>query len=90
MHANLGRTHHAEFLMTSLELIIQILPWFMSGITIYMNILAGSLRKDAWMWGLANQLLWLAWIFMTGTWGLLPMNICLWIIYGRNHWKWNK
>lgn len=27
---------------------------------------------------------------MTGTWGLIPMNIALWIVYGRNHLKWQR
>jgi hypothetical protein len=28
------------------------------------------------------------WIVMTGTWGLLPMNVALWIVYARNLRKW--
>jgi hypothetical protein len=39
---------------------------------------------------LGNQALWLVFIVATGTWGLLPMNLALWIVYGRNHLKWNK
>jgi hypothetical protein len=38
--------------------------------------------------GLGNQLLWLIWIVVTGTWGLIPLNIALWVVYGRNHLKW--
>lgn len=43
-----------------------------------------------WLIGLANQLLWLVWIGVTGTWGLLPLNIALWIVYSRNHLKWRR
>lgn len=64
------------------------LPWLLSAITIWMNILAGSKHGSAWLVGLANQALWLLWIAGTGTWGLLPMNIALWVVYGRNHLRW--
>lgn len=66
------------------------LPWIMSIITLYSAFLAGSYKKHAWLVGLGNQLLWLVWILVTGTWGFLPMNLALWFVYGRNHWKWNQ
>ncbi|WP_158669924.1 hypothetical protein [Bradyrhizobium guangdongense] len=66
------------------------LPWLLSAITIWMTLLAGDLHRNAWLVGLGNQLLWLIWIIATGTWGLIPLNIALWIVYGRNHWKWAK
>ena len=43
-------------------LIIKYLPWLLSGITIWMNILAGNLHKSAWLIGLVGQVLWLIWI----------------------------
>lgn len=64
------------------------LPWILSGLTIYMSILAGNKTRWAWLIGIANQALWLVFIVGTGTWGLLPMNIALWVVYGRNHLKW--
>lgn len=64
------------------------LPWLLSAITIYMNVLGGNKTRWAWAVGLGNQALWLIWIVATGTWGLIPMNIALWIVYGRNHLKW--
>lgn len=67
-----------------------ILPYFLSAITIYTMILAGNKRKGAWAVGLLNQFLWLIWIIAMSAWGLLPMNIALWFVYGRNHLKWNK
>lgn len=66
------------------------LPYLLSAITIYMTVLAGNKTRWAWLIGLANQALWLVWIIATAAWGLLPMNIALWIVYTRNHMKWNK
>lgn len=70
------------------ETIITYLPYLLSAITIHSMLLAGNKRKGAWLVGLANQFLWLIWIFLTATWGLIPMNIALWIVYGRNYLKW--
>lgn len=64
------------------------LPWLMSAITIYMTVLAGNKSKYAWAVGLFNQALWLFWIVSTSSWGFLPMNAALWIVYWRNHFKW--
>ena len=65
-----------------------IIPYILSVITIYMFVLAGNKSKYAWLVGLGNQALWLTWIIISSTWGLLPMNIALWIVYFRNHMKW--
>jgi hypothetical protein len=67
-----------------------ILPYILSAITIYTMFLAGGKSKHTWLVGLANQLLWLIWIIAIQAWGLLPMNIALWIVYTRNHLKWNE
>ncbi|MER8540306.1 hypothetical protein NKH17_12705 [Mesorhizobium sp. M1334] len=66
------------------------LPWLLSAVTIYMTVLAGNKSRHAWLFGLGNQALWLAWIFSASAWGLFPMNAALWIVYARNHWKWNR
>lgn len=71
-------------------LIITYLPWLLSVITIYMTILAGNKHPKAWLFGIVNQALWLAWIIASETWGLIPMNVALWAVYARNHWKWSK
>ena len=70
------------------EIITHGFPWAMSLLTISMMLMAGSKHPDAWMVGLANQLLWLIWICTVGAWGLLPMNLALWAVYARNHLKW--
>lgn len=66
------------------------LPWLLSVITIYTMFLAGDRKWYTWLVGLANQVLWLVWIIAIGGWGLLPMNIALWVVYIRNHLKWRK
>ena len=66
------------------------LPWLLSAITIWMTLLTGNLHRSSWLIGLGNQLLWLVWIVVTETWGLVPLNIALWVVYYRNHVKWQR
>ena len=72
------------------EIIINYLPWMLSAITVWMNILAGNLHKNAWLLGLIGQVLWLIWILVSQNWGFIPLNITLWVIYFRNHNKWKN
>lgn len=64
-------------------------PWLMSAITIWMTVLAGNKHPTAWLIGLGNQGLWAIWIVASGNYGFAPMNAALWIVYARNHLKWN-
>jgi len=73
-----------------MEFINSYLPYVLSAITIYMNVLAGNKTKFAWAIGLVNQFLWFIWIVVSKSWGLLPMNLALWVVYSRNHIAWNK
>lgn len=66
------------------------LPWLLSAITIWMTVLAGNKHRSARAIGLVNQFLWLIWIMVTESYGLLPMNLALWVVYWRNHWKWRE
>lgn len=66
------------------------LPWLLSGITIWMTVLAGNKHPRAWLIGLLAQAGWLCWILVAKEWGFLPMNVALWIVYLRNHFKWRK
>lgn len=70
------------------DLIVTVLPWILSGVTIAMTWLAGNKHRRAWALALGGQLLWLIWILASGSWGLLPMNAALWIVYYRNHVRW--
>lgn len=70
------------------DVIVTYLPWLLSAITIWMNLMAGNKHPSAWLVGLVNQGLWLFWIGATSNWGFLPMNMALWLVYWRNHQKW--
>lgn len=72
------------------QAIITYLPYVLSLITITQIVYAGNKHKHAWLIGLGNQFLWLSWILVSGTWGLLPMNIAIWVVYTRNHLKWRR
>lgn len=71
-------------------LIVTGLPWLLSAITIWMTVLAGNLHRHAWLLGLAVQALWLVWIVAAQAWGLVPLNLVLWVVYLRNHLKWRQ
>lgn len=64
------------------------LPFLLSAITVWMTLMAGNLHRSAWLVGLCNQALWLVWIVAAGAWGLIPLNVVLWVVYVRNHFKW--
>jgi hypothetical protein len=70
------------------QLITTYLPWLLSCITIYMTILAGNNNRNAWAVGLVAQVGWVIWILASESWGFLPMNIAMWLVYMRNHRKW--
>ena len=72
------------------DVIQEYMPWLLSAITIWMTLLAGNKHPMAWAVGVVNQLLWLIWIIDVQALGLLPMNIALWVIYVRNHIKWDS
>lgn len=72
------------------EAIVEYLPWVLSGITIWMTLLAGNQHPNAWVWGLVGQALWLVFIIASQTWGLIPLNLALWVVYWRNHKMWSK
>ena len=66
------------------------MTWVLSAITISVMWLAGSKRWEAWLLSLFNQVLWFAWIAHERHWGLLPMNLAMFAIAGRNLWKWTR
>lgn len=72
------------------HLIIVYLPYCLSCVTIWLNVLAGNKKRSAWAVALGGQVLWSVWVLVSGTWGLLPLNIALWIVYARNWFKWGE
>lgn len=80
---------HLSTLSTS-DLIVLLLPWYLSGATLWMTFMAGNNNPRTWIVGLVNQALWLVWIILSKSWGLIPLNFGLWYAYYKNHCKWNK
>jgi len=72
------------------EIIITYLPWALSANTIYFTLLAGNKNKYAWLLALAGQFFWLVWIIASDSWGFLPMNLGMLVVYYRNHIKWSN
>ena len=50
----------------------------------------GDKKPAAWTVGVANQFLWATWIVASETWGMLPMNVVLAVIFARNLVKWRR
>lgn len=75
---------------TARQLAVLILPWVLSSLTITMTVMTGNKHSKSWLVGLASQLLWTTWILLSQTWGLIPLNLTLWVLYYRNHQKWSK
>jgi len=72
------------------QYIVEYLPWLLSVVTLYMTFLQGEKKAAGWLVGLANQVLWLAWIAASTSWGLLPLNIGLSVLFIRNWMKWRQ
>lgn len=66
------------------------LPWGLSALSLLMSVLTGNLWRYAWLFGIGIQCLWLLWIAASGAYGFLPLCLALFVIYGRNHRKWNR
>ena len=71
-------------------MIVKYLPYVLSAITLYTMFLAGGKKRYTWIVGLVNQALWVLWIIKAKAWGLVPMNIGLWVVYVRNHLAWSE
>lgn len=72
------------------QAIITYLPWLLSLITIAHSWLIGNKDIRGWVLGLCNQAGWVIWIVASGTWGFVPLNLMLWIIYIRNYRAWSR
>jgi hypothetical protein len=72
------------------HLITTYLPYLLSTITIYQVFWQETKNVHAWIVGIGNQALWLIWILISQNYGLLPMNVAMWVLYTRNHFKWRK
>lgn len=72
------------------QLTILYLPWLLSAITLWMTYLQGEKNTLSWVVGLVGQLGWFILTFVTGLYGLLPLNIGLTVLYYRNYVKWKR
>ena len=72
------------------EFIVLYLPWFLSFMSIVVQYLAGSKSLSAWVISIPLQLFWIVWIIVSGTYGFIPLNVCMTIISIRNLLKWYK
>jgi hypothetical protein len=66
------------------------LPWALSGCSLLMSVLTGNVWRFAWLFGIGIQCLWLIWIAASKNYGFLPLCLSLFVVYGRNHRKWNQ
>lgn len=64
------------------------LPWALSALTILAIELQGRKWPQAWAVSLANQVVWVAWILASESWGFAPMCAILSVQYARNHLRW--
>lgn len=69
-------------------LIVTYLPYFLSACTSVQMFMAGRVHRHTWKLGLAVQALWLVWIVLSATWGFLPLNVVLWVVYYNNLRRW--
>lgn len=66
------------------------LPWVLSAVTVASLYLAGNKNIWAWILSIGNQAVWLLWIVLSASWGLIPGNIALWYVSIRNYRKWKN
>lgn len=71
-----------------IDMINHYLPWLISVVTVTQLVLTGNLYRWSWVIGIANQALWLTWIWASSTWGMIPMVVALVVVFTRNHLKW--
>lgn len=72
------------------SLIAEYGSWVLSASTIILTIMGGYKWRYTWAWGLFSLSLWLTWILVKGEYGLLPMNVVLWVAYAYNHYLWTR
>lgn len=64
------------------------LPWFLSCCTVTSSWFAGDKKLMAIKISLFGQVFWSIWCVASATWGFIPLNLVLWVMYIRNYRKW--
>ena len=70
--------------------LVDVMPWVLSCVTIYMMIEAGNKRARGWAIGIGVQCLWPVWTIASESWGFLPLNAAMLIICVRNLVLWTR
>lgn len=76
--------------MTFNYFMITILPYILSGLTLYKTHMNGKFSTTSWLFGALIQVIWLVWILYTKNWGFLIMNIGLTMVYLKNYFAWRR
>lgn len=76
--------------MITREILATCLPWLLSILSLVMSVLTGNKWRHAWLFGIGIQCLWVIWVMSAKTYGFLPLTLALFVIYGRNHIKWQR
>lgn len=72
------------------EMLAMYLPWLLSALSLVMSVLTGNKWRGAWLFGIGIQCLWVVWVMSAKAYGFLPLTLALFVIYGRNHIKWQR
>lgn len=76
--------------MSERETLATYLPWLLSALSLVMSVLTGNKWRSVWLFGLGIQCVWVVWIVSARAYGFLPLCLALFVIYGRNHMKWQR
>lgn len=71
-------------------LIVHVLPWVVSVMTIVYIVLAGNKHRNTWVLCFITQCLWAVWIVSQHAWGLLLVTVWLMVQSVINHYKWKR
>lgn len=64
------------------------LPIIISLITIWMTVEVGRKKRYSWIIGIIGNSLHIGWIFLTGAYGYLLVDIAMIVLFARNYWLW--
>lgn len=60
-------------------------------VTMILLVIFGAYKwRWTWIWGLFSQILWTVWIFASGEWGFIYMNLFMYVAYTFAHIKWER
>lgn len=57
---------------------------------IILVVLGGFKWRFTWLWGLFSQVLWTVWIYASGEYGFIWMNVFMYVAYTFFHIRWER